>query len=98
MPTMKELREAGVASALAPIAARLNTLKQGVRESQEVESLTMKIAAVTEPHRFKLVIAEVERRAQVFADAQVSTVRVMGSPRLRALQSVLDDLVTGRFA
>lgn len=78
----------GMAGLNAAIAA-------GVAHRAEQERLMMSLVSALPPHAFETALAEVERRAELFARVRASSLSSGPHPRLAALQSVFDDACMG---
>ena len=96
IPRLADLRAAGVATHLAPLAAKLMGMRVSIEHGARVGELGLKIAALV-GERLPDVSAEIDRREKVFADMQVSSPNTHEHPRVAALESVLSDAVMGRF-
>lgn len=74
--------------------------RSAIQHTYEIEHHTMRLVAMIGPdtHTMHMVMEEVERRTALFMQRQATSTRVTNPhPRIAALQSVHDDIASGRL-
>lgn len=75
----------------------LSTGDRQARVAAEREGLTARLFVACPAATRDVAVSEVHRRAAIFREINISTVRTVGDPMVAALRSVLDDIMAGRL-
>lgn len=81
---------------IAALRSAMPIMHAAMSEAKHADSLSAQLMLLM-GSRLSIGVDEVKRREQIFVYAATSGTHLLGSPRIAALESVLDDVRAGRL-